>query len=122
MHWGIAFSTAVRANTSPVRLPVPITSQLTKATAAEPFLALSLKLKPSIIAEFLADAGSLSDVPFEGMGVGEASPELLELVVRLLRLLGPSKGPQGVGPPSGTGVGLAPALRRTRRGWFDRWR
>ena len=68
-------------------LPVPITSQVTQATAEEPFMALSLKLKPSMIAEFLAVAGPPAEVDFVGMGVGSASGELLELVVRLLRLL-----------------------------------
>jgi hypothetical protein len=68
-------------------LPVPVTSQVTKATAEKPFLGLSWKLKPSIIAEFLADAGTLAHTSSVGMGVGGASWELLELVVRLLGLL-----------------------------------
>lgn len=69
-------------------LEVPLTSQVVAATADAPFLALSLKLKPAVIAELLLEtSGSvLPAVPFLGMGVGQASVELLEALVRLLRL------------------------------------
>ncbi len=66
----------------------PVTSQVVSATAEEPFMTVSLKLKPTMIAELLLDADS--DAPaisFSGMGIGLAPAELIEAVARLLRLL-----------------------------------
>ena len=65
----------------------PVTSQVVSATAEEPFMTVSLKLKPTMIAELLLDADS--DAPttsFSGMGIGLAPAELVEAVARLLRL------------------------------------
>ena len=72
-----------------VSLEVPITSQIVSATDAEPFMSLSLRLKPPMIAALLLDAADrdIPTAPFSGMGVGQASGELLEAIVRLLRLL-----------------------------------
>jgi AraC-like DNA-binding protein len=72
-----------------VSLEVPITSQIVSATDAEPYMAVSLKLKPPMIATLLLEVAD-SDIPtapFSGLGVGQASGELLEAVVRLLHLL-----------------------------------
>jgi AraC-like DNA-binding protein len=66
----------------------PVTSQVVSATSDEPFMTVSLKLKPAMIAELLLDTDS--DAPatsLSGMGVGRACGELLEAVVRLLRVL-----------------------------------
>ncbi len=66
----------------------PVTSQVVSATAEEPFMTVSLRLKPTMIAELLLDADS--DAPttsFSGMGIGLAPAELVEAVARLLRLL-----------------------------------
>jgi AraC-like DNA-binding protein len=66
----------------------PVTSQVVSATAEEPFMTVSLKLKPTMIAELLLDAGG--DAPttsLSGMGIGLASAELVGAVARLLRLL-----------------------------------
>jgi AraC-like DNA-binding protein len=66
----------------------PVTSQVVSATTEEPFMTVSLKLKPTMIAESLLDADSdARTASFSGMGVGHASGELLEAVARLLRLL-----------------------------------
>ncbi len=66
----------------------PVTSQVVSATVEEPFMTVSLKLKPSKIAELLLDADcGASTTSFSGIGVGQASTELMEAVARLLRLL-----------------------------------
>ena len=82
----------------------PVTSQVVSATAEEPFMTVSLKLKPTMIAELLLDADS--DAPttsFSGMGIGLAPAELVEAVARLLRLLDRHSGPRRAGPVGGTG-------------------
>ena len=40
-----------------VTVDLPLTSQITRATPAEPFLAFGLPLQPALIAQLLADAG-----------------------------------------------------------------
>ena len=71
---------------------LPITGHYTHASADEPALGFGLILRPSAIASLLleADAGpeSARAAPAPaGIGVADASPELLEAVVRMVRLL-----------------------------------
>lgn len=66
----------------------PVTSQVVSATPDEPFMTVSLKLKPAMIAEMLLNVeSSLSRTSFTGIAVGQPTPELMEAVARLLRLL-----------------------------------
>jgi AraC-like DNA-binding protein len=71
---------------SAVGLPVAI--QVTAASRKQPFLALSIALRPPQVASLLLDAAT-NHVPVEtaGLGVCHASPDLLEAVVRYVRLL-----------------------------------
>jgi AraC-like DNA-binding protein len=67
---------------------LPITGHYTHASADEPALGFGLILRPSSIASLVlatAAAGSPSAPP--GMGVADASPDLLDAVVRMVRLL-----------------------------------
>jgi AraC-like DNA-binding protein len=76
---------------------LPITGQSWYASAAEPALGFGLLLKPSAIASLLLDAAENSDLRPQrggssaaapsGLGVADASPELLDAVIRMLRLL-----------------------------------
>jgi AraC-like DNA-binding protein len=76
---------------------LPITGQAWYASAAEPALGFGLLLKPATIASLLLDAAEHSGSPSPrkapsaaappGLGVGDASPELLDAVIRMLRLL-----------------------------------
>ena len=66
---------------------LPITGQAWYASAAEPALGFGLLLKPSAIASLLLDAADHSGSPPPGLGVADASPELLDAVIRMLRLL-----------------------------------
>lgn len=83
---------------------LPLTSQITRATPAEPYLAFGLPLQPAIIAQLLLDAGLTTLRPHAGPGVAtsDADDRLLDAVVRLLRLLD---------EPRDIPV-LAPSLRR----------
>jgi AraC-like DNA-binding protein len=68
---------------------LPISSHITRATAAQPYLACRLALNPAGIASLLLEAPGAdkrSAVPC-GMGVHKASEDLLEATVRLLHLL-----------------------------------
>ncbi|WP_345432676.1 AraC family transcriptional regulator [Actinoallomurus vinaceus] len=86
-----------------VTVDLPLTSQITQAGADEPFLALGLPLEPATIAQLLLDgrppAAPVPDGP--ALSVSTLTPELLDAVVRLLRLAD-SPGDQRV---------LAPAVK-----------
>jgi AraC-like DNA-binding protein len=76
---------------------LPITGNHWYATPAEPALGFGLVLKPSAIASLVLDAAehgasttpgrSPSAAPPAALGVGAATPELLDAVIRMLRLL-----------------------------------
>jgi AraC-like DNA-binding protein len=71
---------------------LPITGHYTHASVDEPALGFGLVLRPSAIASLLLDADGARPprrprpAP-PALGVGEASPELLDAVVRMVRLL-----------------------------------
>ncbi|NUP47865.1 MAG: AraC family transcriptional regulator [Catenulispora sp.] len=67
---------------------LPLTSQVTYATPTEPFLGLGLALEPEIITRLLLEAGSspLRRLPGPAIATSDADIELLDAVVRLLRL------------------------------------
>jgi len=68
---------------------LPVTSQVTQASDKAPFLGVGLTLKPELIASVLLETASEDRGVVERLGidVSEAPAELLEAVVRLLRLL-----------------------------------
>jgi AraC-like DNA-binding protein len=74
-----------------VSVDLPVTFQISRATAKEPYLALALTLKPAAIAALLLEATSVDRLPASdeaaGMGVSDAPGELLDALLRLLRLL-----------------------------------
>jgi AraC-like DNA-binding protein len=73
-----------------VTVDLPLTSQITQATWAEPFLAFGLPLNPAIIAQLLLEAGPALARPYDGPGIAtsDADDDLLNAIVRLLRLVG----------------------------------
>jgi AraC-like DNA-binding protein len=74
-----------------VSVDLPLKFRISRATRAEPYMALALLLKPAAVATLLLEAASADRFPAEsetaGMGVSEASSELLEALVRFVRLL-----------------------------------
>ncbi|WP_331454063.1 AraC family transcriptional regulator [Streptomyces sp. FXJ1.172] len=75
-----------------VTLDLPLTSQITRADAAEPALFFGLRLKPAVIAQLLLDAGA---APGTGrgdtgaaIGTSDADDDLIDAAVRRLRLVG----------------------------------
>lgn len=70
-------------------IDLPVSTKVLKATEDAPYLALSLALNPDRIASILLEAGSTERRPSDALGIGisRAPADLLEAVVRLLRLL-----------------------------------
>jgi AraC-like DNA-binding protein len=85
-----------------VTVDLPLTSQISAATADEPFLAFSLPLDPSAIAQLLLES-RLPEPRLDGPGgpaisVSDAGPELIDAVVRLLRFAGSPDDQRVLGP------------------------
>ena len=72
-----------------VAVDLPLTSQITRATRAEPFLAFGLPVRPALIAQLLLESGPAAARPHDGPGIAtsDADDKLLDAIVRLLRLL-----------------------------------
>ncbi|WP_435792231.1 AraC family transcriptional regulator N-terminal domain-containing protein [Actinacidiphila glaucinigra] len=68
---------------------LPLTSQISRATPAEPFIGFGLPLRPALIAQLLLEAAPAPALPYEGPGLAtsDADDRLLDAVLRLLRLL-----------------------------------
>src|SRR4051794_35753302 len=76
---------------------LPVTGHFTRASAAEPALGFGLVLRPSVVASLVLDARDASGWGAPGqarttaappaLGVADASAELLDAVVRMVRLL-----------------------------------
>jgi AraC-like DNA-binding protein len=72
-----------------VSLDLPVIGQALEASANEPFVVFSMTLKPTLIAPLLLETSATAARPpaFAGLAVSDATPELLDPIVRLLRLL-----------------------------------
>jgi AraC-like DNA-binding protein len=74
-----------------VSVDLPVTGNYTQAGPAEPFLGVGLVLEPPAIAELLLETSGRDRVTrsaaHPGITVSDASPELLDAAVRLVRLL-----------------------------------
>jgi AraC-like DNA-binding protein len=74
---------------------LPITGHFSEASSAEPALGFGLVLRPAVVATLLLQSPTRSvaarrvrnPVPPPALGVADASPELLDAVIRMLRLL-----------------------------------
>ncbi|GAB3457713.1 AraC family transcriptional regulator [Streptomonospora sediminis] len=70
-----------------VSLDLPVTGQALEAAPDAPFVCFSMALKPALIAPLLVEAADAAKPPaFSGLAVSDATAELLDPVVRLLRL------------------------------------
>ena len=74
-----------------VSVDLPITFRVSRATPEHPYLALAMTLKPAAVATLLLEAATVQSSPAfldcAGMGVSDAPTELLEALVRFVRLL-----------------------------------
>jgi AraC-like DNA-binding protein len=72
-----------------VSVDLPVTGNFTEASPSVPFLGVGLLLDPAEVAALLLDADSRlrRAATHPGIAVSDASPELVDALVRLLRLL-----------------------------------
>jgi AraC-like DNA-binding protein len=72
-----------------VTVDLPMCGHVIDASAKKPFLALGLTLKPATVASLLLDTASVAQAATEpfGAAVCNAPPDLLDPLVRMLRLL-----------------------------------
>lgn len=84
-------------------LDLPVIGHVSHASPDDPFAVLGLRLDPPVIAGLLADTVDVATPPaFTGMAVSDASPEVLDAAVRLLRAF----------DDPADAAALAPALER----------
>jgi AraC-like DNA-binding protein len=79
---------------------LPITIHISRASREHPFVALAMMLKPAKVAALLLEAAASDRLPVEvaGLGVSDASPDLLDAVVRFVRLLDQPRDAPILGP------------------------
>jgi AraC-like DNA-binding protein len=72
-----------------VSVDLPVSMRITAATEAQPYVALAMTLRPAQIASLLLESAAADRVPAEavGMGISDASTELVDALVRLVRLV-----------------------------------
>jgi AraC-like DNA-binding protein len=71
-----------------VSVDLPVVGQALEASPDEPFVVFSMTLEPAAIAPLLLETANTAKPPaFTGLAVSDATPELLDPIVRLLRLL-----------------------------------
>jgi AraC-like DNA-binding protein len=69
-------------------MDLPVTGQISKAAPDDPFVVLTFALRPTVIAGLLLDTESVHRPSgFTGLAVSESTPELVDAVIRMLRLL-----------------------------------
>ncbi|MDE1992759.1 MAG: AraC family transcriptional regulator [Rhizobiaceae bacterium] len=83
-----------------VSVDLPIISQVIHATSEEPYLAFRLNLRPAAIATLLLETALAEHVATEpaGMAVSNAPAELLDSIIRLIRLLDRPEDAAVLGP------------------------
>jgi AraC-like DNA-binding protein len=71
-----------------VTVDLPLTSQIIRASPSEPFVAFGLRLQPATVAQLMVEAGPTAVRPHDGpgMAVDDAGDNLLDAIVRLVRL------------------------------------
>lgn len=83
-----------------VSVDLPIAGHVFQASRDEPYLAVGLTLKPTAITSLLLEMAASDQAPAEpaGFGVSDAPAELLEPVIRMLRLLDRPRDAAVLGP------------------------
>jgi len=72
-----------------VAVDMPVIGQILVASPAEPYLCLKVELDPALLNDLMleSDRNVSNDEPSLGLGVSEASAEIVDAAIRLVRLL-----------------------------------
>lgn len=70
-----------------VSVDLPVTGHFVEASKEEPCLGVGLELRPELIASLLLDSTDKPGGPVRGLSVSPASADLVDAVIRLLRLV-----------------------------------
>jgi AraC-like DNA-binding protein len=83
-----------------VSVDLPVTAHITRASREQPFLAVGMTLKPAAIAALLLDSGPGEQARRSPLGIAssDATDEVLDALVRLLRLLDHPGDRRALGP------------------------
>lgn len=82
-----------------VSVDLPVIGQVVTASPDEPFAVFAMRLRPAAITPLLLEAtDALRPPAFSGLAVSDAAPDLLDPVVRLLRLAGRPHDLRVLGP------------------------
>jgi AraC-like DNA-binding protein len=102
LHLGNKLFTCHGGSFVVVSVDLPLTFKISRASPAEPYMALAMRLKPAAIAALVLESANVERLPVEaepaGMGLSQAPAELLEAVVRLVRLLDQPRDLAVLGP------------------------
>jgi len=92
--------TCRRGHSLVVSVDLPVTLRISGASPNQPYLAIAMALKPALVATLLLEAAGANGFPMEaaGLGVGVAPRDLLEAIVRLVRLLDHPRDVPVLGP------------------------
>jgi len=81
---------------------VPVVGQVVEATPEKPYLSFKLNLDPALISELILESGLTNDVEREvsstSLSLSTVTPELLDAVMRMLRLLDSPRDIAVLGP------------------------
>src|SRR5260370_17859490 len=85
---------------------LPLSGSVVQASATEPFLGFGLKLKPDVIAALLLETSAPRKAKTEppGIAVSDLTDDLLDPIVRLLRLLDRPEDVATLSPASARGT------------------
>ena len=82
-----------------VSIDLPVLGRVEHSTPDDPFVVVSIALRPAVIAALLLDTVDVARPPaFTGLAVGTATPALLDAACRMLRLLDDPADRAALGP------------------------
>jgi AraC-like DNA-binding protein len=80
-------------------IELPVFGGIVEASPEAPFVVFNMSLKPALIAALLLETNNTTRPPaFSGIAVSDVTPELLDPIVRLLRLLDHPDDVRALGP------------------------
>lgn len=70
-----------------VALDLPVMARITEASPEAPYLVIRLSLDPGLLAGLMLDMPGAAGLRSPGLGIGRMEPDLLDAVLRMVRLI-----------------------------------